>query len=290
MTTRDRGRPWPTLRVPALLLTAVLLLTSWSHGRAAAAGTGEGREPGDDPQAQAAWDSVVVSAPSSRTPRHFVGKLPKPLSWYATRGAEFHVFVRGKGWNGHARLRKCEGCPDGKKAKMLAQAITNLHRDPLTPLPENGVVVGRVMNIGSYTDATTQIPAQAGPHRDQYYFVITDRRSRDSAAMWIVRLQFDSLGRARDSLTFVQARYDFMKCTGRHFEPRRRRSEGDFRDCPGVKRATPAPPRSRGDATQSPSLFHLASFLPLHREPPVEELAYAWFSCDGGCCSAKWPP
>jgi len=212
----------------------------------------------------------------------FVGQLRKPLSYYEYNGGEFWRLVKDKPWHGHDRERSCRGCTAGESSRMRIEAMSNVDQDPLTGLPLFGVVVGRVINIGNTTDQRTAIPPGPAGHPDHLYYIITDAGSAGYAALWSARVQFDANGTPRRHVQIGRAPVDFVKCP-HHAEPARITSEGDFRACPGPM-----------TGTRATSLDAKLTFVGLSNAVARDRLSLddqlAWFSCDGGCCTAQWPP
>lgn len=234
--------------------------------------------------------SVVVENTANEVPRaQFVGRLRRPLDDYRTRGRAFDSLVRDKPWYGRRRARPCIDCPPGAVTAMRIQAISNAHRDPLSKLPRHGVVVGRMVNDGQYIDAGTGIRPGTGSRPDEYYVVIKERarakgRGRATvASLWIARLSFDASGAPLQDMRITRAKGLYVKCPP-HGDPVPLRPDGDFRNCPAGKRAGAAP-ASEAHRTGL-GLLHLVG----EGTPGQATAASAWFSCDGGCCTAQWPP
>jgi len=192
-----------------------------------------------------------------------VGALPKSIEYYKTNGVEFYDHFQGMPWHGHKRMRKCKGCAPGAMTKVRIQALSNQQKQPLTgfaPSQSNGVVVGRVRNVGDETDSVTEIPPTNGGKTDEYYYIITDKGDPKAARLWVAHLQFEGFWpfyRPKQAMEIKEAQYGFLKCHDVTYSGKK--SDGDFLGCPGNKLVDPTD-------------------------------AIAWFSCDGGCCSAQWPP
>ena len=200
------------------------------------------------------------------------GTLPNDLQTYLNNGPAFKDFVIRKGWYGWDRKRKCIDHPDCANGAALGwmriQAIEDAHTYPLSGLPATGLVIGRMSNVGLYTDATMHVP-KAQNYWDEYYFVLKNNGSKTSAELWIALLSHDQkTGLPNKKMTIVKAANDFRPCAGHVARPLK--PEGDFRDCS---------PHPATGAQGSKRAGRLAS-----------ETEFAWFTCVDGCCRAQWPP
>lgn len=205
----------------------------------------------------------------------FRGQLLKPAKDYEKDVAGFHAIVKGKGWSGWRRNRRCKGAPEcannAERTQLVVQAIHDAHKVPVAlPAGNKGVVVGRVRNVGSFTDATLDIPPNVGLTRDEYYFIV-EPGTATVAALKVARLTIGADG-APLGLEVKSAPNGYVVCG--HTKKEKKRGTADFKQCPNAH----PPAGTAGPGTADPA------------RRLTDADALAWFSCDDGCCSAQWPP
>jgi hypothetical protein len=199
----------------------------------------------------------------------FRGSLPKPTSYYEHRADEFVKFAESSSYLGYDRQRKCKGaaaCANGKAAGwMRIMGIQDSYKVPAVGEAGNGVIVGRMANVGLYDDETTGVP-KSGNFWNWYYFVIV-QTSATSAEIQIGTVSYDqSNGQVLPNMKFVTAAAMYAACPN---HPKLKYGIGDFKDCShGLVRQTSMNAAARADSRD----------------------AFAWFSCADGCCTAQWPP
>lgn len=203
------------------------------------------------------------------------GTLPngKHIEDYKNDASHFWIFAKGKGWNGWKRQRKCKenaACDnDALATKMHIQAIRDANTVRIKALPANGVVIGRMMNVGAYKDKTTETPGgQTVP--DQYYYII-EKVDDVTATLKVAILSFEQrAGRhiPTGPLVIKTAKYAYHPCGS---DLPSAVAVGDFKNCLRVA----------GTATSGPEA---------EMEKATTADAFAWFSCAEGCCSAQYPP
>ena len=210
---------------------------------------------------------AVISRPGSDEARGaLAGALPRPIESYASDAAGFHALVRSRGWVGRDRPRKCIDDPacarpgNPARAWLRVQAIEDAHEVDLNGLPGNGVLMGRIMNVGRMRDSIYGI----APGREEWYIVLEPMEGRpDSARQKIARLTFEGNSDVPRAVEVVEVAEPVVACPP-HGEPRPRFPEADFRPC-SLSVSTP-------DTT--------SSFL----------TARAWMACAHGCCTSNPVP
>lgn len=203
----------------------------------------------------------------------FRGQLDRDVTGYQSDPAAFYKLMKGQGWHGRLRNRKCGGpkCTGSvTQTKLIIQAIEDAHTVPVgLPTGNPGVVIGRVMNVGDARDGT--LPIDEKPllrPTDQYYFVVRPG-TPDLARLQIAHLAFDLSGRPASLI--VKDATGFAQCH-KYTHPLKQ-AKADFRDCNRHE-------EQQRDGGEDDALA----------PTPLAFDAMAWFSCDLGCCTAQWPP
>ena len=217
------------------------------------------------------------------------GELPFPLAYYSQRPVEFDRFIRQRGWIGHKRRRKCKGQPQCEGPNPTsstmgqADAIEDANRVSLRGLPGNGVVIGRVMNLGSLPEDRYDLPPAVSNRAAQHLYIVVMPASPAPppgqpayARQVFARLAFSSSGDPT-SLTVEDVVGRFVDCD--HGDLPWPFPSGDFRGCTrtAVRRLLPAERQSV-----------LAGNDPLRVLDEFNGLA--WMSCAHGCCTSEYPP
>jgi hypothetical protein len=230
--------------------------------------------PGEARVDSAAYDDAVRA--------RFRGELPLGLDYYQNRGAEFYTRVRGQGWHGFRRQRRCAhdaACAGVARGFMVVQAIEDAHKVPVALDPAiRAVVIGRVMNVGMYDDSILPVPRPSGSYPDQYYFVIQPGTA-ERAVLRIARVRFGPTGSPLPHLDIVNAPNGYVRCNHSP-DPSRTVGLADFISCDdagSIHHGASPPPGLQWASSASPPIIDTS-------------LAMAWFSCVDGCCSAQWPP
>jgi hypothetical protein len=287
------GAYMPPIRPPHAfhrLVTATLIVALLASCTPAIQGGGgsvrppipSGRADDPDPDQQPAGPNEEevgsrVALIGVRTGK-YTGQLTSDVTTYQNGDGPslFYSLMQGKGWHGWKRNRRCEGTPaclaQTAQTQLIVEAIHDAHKVPVKlddDIP--GVVIGRVMNVGTEQDYTLHLPP-AKPQRrpDQVYFVVS-HGTDDVARLQVATLTFGADGDPA-SLTVVDAPRGFTNCW--HKKIKRDKGMGDFRSCNAPGGAV----RHDGDSDEE------------RTEMLNADIAMAWFSCDLGCCSAQWPP
>jgi hypothetical protein len=200
-------------------------------------------------QGAAAPASTVTSAPT--------GALERPLAWYVTHPDSFAMFVDSLKWTGHYYDRDCKSNCGGKKAKLLLEAISDAHLVDVDNLPANGVLMARMINVGTKTEKTYDIPEESGEWFWFFYGPKTDRRFD------LVQLIFDASGEPHVYPRGLGAFAKIGGCTPPDDHPQRRRASAGFTGC------------DKKPDTWERNLFATNKNV--------------WVSCSLGCCSSEYP-
>jgi hypothetical protein len=241
------------------LLVITVVVTSIST--ACSLGSGDGKK-------QSAGDSATVGtsdrsrpgAGSVRTTRS-VPRLPKKVK--DITADEFVDVIKDVKWTGHFVRRQCEGEPDcdeaGTKATWVRHEAAEGANDlAFDTIPENGVVISRMQNMGKFKERMYQLP---GGGSKEWYVVLTPAVNVRTAVAQFVSLDFQGNGKAK--LDTMRKRLMVTICdSGMHDS-----TDAGFKECgSGVSgQPTPAPPFAL------PSSFNRG----------------AWFTCSLGCCTTE---
>jgi hypothetical protein len=241
----------------------VVLIASAIAGTSAASLACNGAEKKSPDTAKGATAAVSSPAPSAPRPakpkEQYLGRLPKPFGKMSP--TEFNQLVDTVEWSGSIRRRACtgDGCNKDSFTMVSIMAIEDADQVDPDSLPDNGVIVGVMQNLGQYTEAKYDMP----PRSVQWYL------------LWI---KGDS-GQRR--LHFVKRTHDvgvhpylmteqyghIIRCDHKDAEPRIVRA--DFRDCP--RAGLPQNDSSRREDTAD------------------RPTAGAWLTCSQGCCTTDYP-
>ncbi|MDB4883766.1 MAG: hypothetical protein JWL95_2532 [Gemmatimonadetes bacterium] len=210
--------------------------------------------------ATAPVSSQATSAPRPAKPKEqYLGRLPKPLGKMSP--TEFSQLVDTVEWSGSIRKRRCTeaGCEKGLFTTVSIMAIEDADQVNPDSLPDNGVIVGVMQNLGQYTEAKYNMPPRSG----QWYLLWIKAHNGER------QLHFVKRGVHAGVAPLLSDQFGhIIKC--KHpgdNEPRLVRA--DFRDCP------------RAGLPQNDSL---------RREDTADRpTAGAWLTCSQGCCTTDYP-
>lgn len=244
--------------------------TALTQGLQATAGTHLFTPP--DTQPNVRRDNGVWVKP---TPGVFMGALTKPIEKYT--GPELMSQLSKATWFGWERNRRCHStlnCGSVHRGRMYAQAIGDANVFPVNGTPaagEFGVVIGRISNIGSHTDATTGLPGnQKNP--DVYYYIV-ERSDQTAPTIKLARITYEKDPTVADAeIELDTALAGIIPCKDTNVHVPRPRPLGDFSTC-----AMGSPPETVRESAKVSRLMDAADATP-------------WFSCAEGCCTVQGPP
>jgi hypothetical protein len=210
--------------------------------------------------------STNVAVPCPPQPGTYAGTLPDAVE--RMDAARFRTFVSQKVFRGTRVVdRDCAesdcrpGGGGGPEARIRIQAIEDAHCVDFINLPANGVVVGRMSNVGSRQDIRySELPASTPPGNPNVVWYMVWVPSAEGAVLRLVRLT----ERGPDS-----PKKEMDPRIGRVFECDKHPS--DHPDA-GFKKCAASVAQNAG-----------APFA-----PPVDRSATAWLSCAQGCCTAEY--
>jgi hypothetical protein len=170
---------------------------------------------------------------------------------------EFMKVVDNVSWTGHTEERQCDanGCKDtpGKKStRVRHEAAAGANDLVFAQIPENGVIVSRMRNLGKHREKVYQLESGKG----DYYVILTRGSDADHANLQLANLDFDRDG--KPVLELIPKVWTAAPCESGHHPS----ASAGFKDCP-------APPKPT-----APTAF------------PAFNRG-AWFTCAVGCCSTE---
>jgi hypothetical protein len=186
-----------------------------------------------------------------------VPRLPKKLEQMTAE--DFIDVINGVDWTGHLEKRDCDDdqdCTHGNKVTWVRhEAAVGANDLAFDTLPENGMVVARLQNIGRFKEARYQLPAGKG----EWYQVLTPGADAQTAIAHLVNLHFQ--GNGTPKLDINPTPLMVTQCeAGKHDT-----TDAGFKDCP-------TPPRTAATSPDAP--------------PPTFNRG-AWFTCSLGCCTTE---
>jgi hypothetical protein len=210
-----------------------------------------------------------LAVPCLPQPGTYAGTLPEPVE--QIDAARFRTFVSQKVFRGTRVVdRDCaesdcrpdgQGGPEARIRIQAIEAIEDAHCVDFVNLPANGVVVGRMSNVGSRQDVRyAELPSSTPPGNPNVVWYMVWVPSADGAVLRLVRLT----ERGPDS-----PKKEMDPRIGRVFECDKHPS--DHPDA-GFKKCSPSVAQSAG------APFAL----------PVDRTGTAWLSCAQGCCTAEY--
>jgi hypothetical protein len=174
---------------------------------------------------------------------------------------DFVKVVENVTWTGHIVERQCDApfgiCsskPGNRSTVVRHEAAEGANDLDLTTLPENGVVVSRMQNLGKHKEKFYDLPSGKG----EWYVILTRGTSGAAATLQLVNLDFD--GRGRPELDLKPRKWDVGPCDSEHHDA----ADAGFKECP-----PPTNPATPPFAV--PTSFNRG----------------AWFTCSLGCCTTE---
>ena len=168
---------------------------------------------------------------------------------------DFVKVVEGVTWTGHIVERQCDeagcsGAPGNTSTVVRHEAAAGANDLDVGALPENGVVVSRMQNLGTRKEKFYGL--RGGK---EYYVILTPGGTNAPANFQLVNLDFD--GRGRPKLDLMPRKRPVNPCDSEHHTA----ADAGFKECRPP--STPAPPFAL------PTSFNRG----------------AWFTCSLGCCT-----
>jgi hypothetical protein len=197
------------------------------------------------------------AVPASAVTNNPTGTLEKSLAWYVTQPDSFAKFTDSLKWTGHYYDRECKSNCGGKKAKLLLEAISDAHLVDMDNLPVNGVLMARMINVGTKPEKTYDIPEESGEWFMLVYGTSTDRRFD------LVQLIFDAVGAPHVYPRGLGAFAQIKRCEPEADHPQRTKASAGFSGC-----------------DKKPDGWDRAGFAANKN---------VWVSCSLGCCSSEYP-
>jgi hypothetical protein len=242
---------WTTrLVVSSVVIVAALRMTACnSSGDAGdqSGATGSTAGATDSGRAQTTALRVGVAVP----------RLPEKIETISAEA--LLAVVDGRTWTGQIVERECgepncSTAPGGPKSTILRnEAVAGVNDLAFDTLPPNGVVVGRMTNLGQHKDALYQLPA----HKGDWYVILTRGPTPATATLQLANLDFRGNGKPVKDL--MPTSWIVSKCDDGHTGPYPSPNAG-FKDCTGAP--TPGVPLVATSFNRG-----------------------AWFTCSLGCCT-----
>ncbi len=240
---------WTTRHLLAITVIAAAVVTS-----ACSKGSGDSND-------QRAGAGASASAPDSNRSGAGVARVAKvpelPAKIEDISAADFVKVVDTISWTGHIVERQCEGAlsgcsnaPGNTSTVVRHEAAAGANDLDIGALPDNGVVVSRMQNLGKRKEKLFGLKSGG-----EYYMILTRGATAGSANYQLVNLDFD--GRGRPKLDLLPGKHPIGPCDSEHHDA----ASAGFKECP----LQPAP----------------ASPLVL----PTSFNRGAWFTCSLGCCT-----
>jgi hypothetical protein len=168
---------------------------------------------------------------------------------------DFLKVVENVTWTGHIVERQCDEAdcstgPGNTSTVVRHEAAAGANDLDVDALPEYGVVVSRMQNLGKRKERFYGL--RGGK---EYYVILTRGATNASANLQLVNLDFD--GRGRPKLDLMPGKRPVAACDSEHHDA----ADAGFKECPA--QPSPAPPFAL------PTSFNRG----------------AWFTCSLGCCT-----
>jgi hypothetical protein len=194
-----------------------------------------------------------------------VPKLPEKIGKITAE--QFMNVVDSVAWRGHTVERQCDGVlarcdstPGHRSTRVRHEAAAGANNLKFgASLPENGVVVSRMRNLGRHREKLYQLPSGTG----EWYAVLTRGTSDVTATLKLVKLDFDQNG--RPTLDTTRKPLTVIRCQDGNPNPHPTADAG-FKPCDTKPDTAP--------------LFAL----------PNSFNRGAWFTCSLGCCTTGAVP
>ena len=190
-----------------------------------------------------------------------VPKLPKKIG--AITPDEFVIAMKGVSWLGHVVERQCAGLgcrptPGGNSTLVLHEAAAGANTLKFgAALPDEGVVVSRMRNLGNRPENLYKLPRG----NSEWYLVLTRGSSDTTARLKLVGLDYDA--HANPQLDTSRAAIAIIRCSDGNPNPHQTADAG-FKPCD----------------TKTDTAFAL----------PTSFNRGAWFTCSLGCCTTGAVP
>ena len=172
---------------------------------------------------------------------------------------DFLKVVENVAWTGHIVERQCEGAlsgcssaPGNTSTVVRHEAAAGANDLDIGALPDNGVVVSRMQNLGKRKEKLFDLKSG-----HEYYMILTRGATTGSANYQLVNLDFD--GRGRPKLDLLPGKHPIGQCDSEKHPA----ADAGFKECPPPRPANPASP------LVLPTSFNRG----------------AWFTCSLGCCT-----
>jgi hypothetical protein len=169
--------------------------------------------------------------------------------------ADFMKVIDSVSWKGSITERQCSdgGCgeePGHKSTKVRHEAAAGSNDLVFANIPDNGVVVSRMQNLGKHPEKFYGLLNGKG----DYYLILTRTNEPEKANLQIANLDFDRDG--NPVLDLLPKIWTVRKCEPGHHDS----AGAGFKDCP-----------PRDPAAPLVNTFNRG----------------AWFTCSLGCCTTE---
>jgi hypothetical protein len=187
------------------------------------------------------------------------GELLKSMADYENDAKGFAEFVASLRWTGHYYPRDCSGggCTGSAKAEVLLEAISDANEVKVDNMPQYGVLMARMINIGKVREKHYGIPPGGG----EWFFLYYGKPGE--MLFNFVKLTFDHQG--KPTVIWDRTPHEFAPC---------------------------APPDDPNHPKQAQGYagFTGCEAHPNRQESGVFSLSKnVWISCSLGCCSSEYP-
>jgi hypothetical protein len=244
---------WTTLQLLTIsVLSAAVVTSACSSDRG-----GAKDQRGTTSETTSAADSNRTRPGAAAQVASEVPKLPKKIE--AMTPEDFMRVVDGVSWTGHLFERECAGAfprcssePGHKSTWVRHEAAAGANDLKFgAALPENGVVVSRMQNLGKHTEKFHKLPSGKG----EWYAILTRAGNDVTANLQLVSLDFD--GNGKPKLKLMDTIFTVSQCDTTHHDS----ASAGFKGC--------------GDTTSVTSPIAV----------PTSFNRGAWFTCSLGCCT-----